>query len=622
MIKTLFITFLFLVPALTLRAQEPTPDSVSDTLNPEGTDEQLAAWYMQNRDYEKAAYYYEKLFEKKPIDYYYSNLLNALLESEEGNKAEKLVRRQMKRNPLAYTYQVDMGYVYSKTGNQSKAEKEWDEAIDRLQPSTQQVNELATAFLTRDLQNRALETYRKGRKLLKNQYPFSFEIAGVLAKQNDKVGMINELLDVLLISESYTQQVQNHLSRQLMGSDDEEFRTLLHQELLRRSQKNSDKPIFYELLIWYFMQERDFGTALIHAKALDKRQKENGGRVYSLSRMAVESKNYEAAIKGYEYLIEKGENSSFYLNARIELLQALYRKITEIGRYTSEDLTNLRDQFQTTLSELGKKPNTAPLILELAHLYGFYLDDTETAVDLLDEIIAMPGVKESVVAETKMKLADILLIMGDIWEASLLYSQVDKAFKHDPIGDEAKFRNAKLSYYTGDFKWAQAQLDVLKGSTSKLIANDALQLSLLITDNSTVDTNTTPLMMFARAELLSYRNQDEAALTTLDSINQYFPGHELGDDILFRKAKIMEKKQEFKKAAEFYENVMNGYSYDILGDDAMFRLSEMYEHIFNEPEKAKDLYQRILTDHPGSLYVIEARKRFRNLRGDILDPKL
>ena len=205
---------------------------------------------------------------------------------------------------------------------------------------------------------------------------------------------------------------------------------------------------------------------------------------------------------------------------------------------------------------------------------------------------------------------------GDIWEASLRYSQVEKAFKHDEIGQEAKFRNAKIAYYTGDFKWAQAQLDVLKGATSKLIANDAMDLSLLISDALAIDTNVVPLMIFAHADLLAFQNKDDLAMITLDSINTLFPNHALADDILYKKAQIELKHNKYNEAAAFYEAIVKNYGDDILGDDALFKLADLNENQFKNLDKAKELYQQLLIKYPGSLYVIETRKRFRKLRGD------
>jgi TolA-binding protein len=208
---------------------------------------------------------------------------------------------------------------------------------------------------------------------------------------------------------------------------------------------------------------------------------------------------------------------------------------------------------------------------------------------------------------------------GDIWEASLRYSQVEKSFKYDAIGQEAKFRVARISYYTGDFKWAQAQLDVLKGATSKLIANDALELSLTISDALAIDTNTAPLLIYARADLLAFQNKDDLAKTTLDSINKLYPNHALADDILFKKAQLEMKHGRLNEAAALYDTIINTYSEDILADDALFKLADLNEYHFKNKDKAKELYQQLLEKYPASLYVVEARKRFRRLRGDLIN---
>ena len=324
-------------------------------------------------------------------------------------------------------------------------------------------------------------------------------------------------------------------------------------------------------------------------------------------------------MKAYQYVIAKGPDTYYYTNARMELLNVSYKKIVLKGNYTSLDLTELEKNYTSTITELGKSSGTAPLLKGLAHLQAFYLNKPTEAMALLEETIALPQLSPTTQAECKLELGDILLMTGDVWEASLRYSQVEKAFKYDVIGQEAKFRVAKISYYTGDFKWAQAQLDVLKGATSKLIANDAMELSLTISDALAIDTNEAPLMIFARGDLLAFQNKDDLAIQTLDSIGVLYKNHSLLDDVLYKKADIEIKHGKYTEAAAFYETIIKDYGTDILGDDALFKLADLTENQFKNIEKAKELYQQILDKYPGSLYVVEARKRFRRLRGDAIN---
>ncbi len=582
------------------------------------TDEQLALQFYQNKEFDKALDYYEKLYNKKSPEVYYLPYLNCLLETKDYKKAEKIAKKQVKQHPESPNYIVDLGTVYAKAEDAEKAQSTWESAIKAIKYD-EQVFTVANAFMAIRQYDLAIATYLKGRKISQNRYPFSFELAEVYKTKADLIAMINEYLDVLEIQDSYIQSVQNALQTSFGADADQKQNDLLKSELLKRISRNPDKTILSELLIWMQIQQKDWEGAFVQAKALDKRKKEEGNRVMGLAQLFAQNEAYDVAIKAYNFVIAKGPDVYYYTNARIELLNVYYQKVVSKGNYTALDLTELEKNYNITISELGKSSSTVPLLKNLAHLQAFYLNKTEEAKALLEEAINIPQLSLSVQAECKLELADVLLMTGDIWEASLRYSQVEKAFKYDAIGQEAKFRVARISYYTGDFGWAQTQLDVLKGATAKLIANDALQLSLTISDALAIDTNEAPLELFALADLFMFRNIDDNALLLFDSLNKTFPNHALADDIVYKKAQIALKHMEFDKAAGYYEEILKNYGEDILGDDAMFKLADLNENQFKNLEKAKELYQQLLEKYPDSLYVVEARKRFRKLRGDSIN---
>lgn len=582
-------------------------------------DEQLAAQYYQSGEFDKAADLYEKLYSKNPTAHFYTFYLNSLIELKEFSTAEKFIRKQIKRNPFMLSYFVDLGHVLTLAGNSDKAKKEFENAIDKLEPDHDQITGLSNAFIQKKEYDHAIKTLLQGRKLLKGNYGYNFELAEVYQLKNDFTSAVSELLSTLETSEAYLQSVQNALYR-AMGEDTKNKKgDILKSQLLKYIQSNSDKFVYSELLIWVYTQEKDFEAAYVQTKALDKRMKEDGTRLMSLASTAESNGDLDVAKRCYEYVIQKGPEYGNYSAAKTELLNLLYTKVTSQGKYTHADLNDLNTQFTVTLNELGKGVATNSLQKKYAHFLGFYMDEKEKAIKMLEELIANPQNGMKFQNECKIELGDILLLSGDMWESSLLYSQVEKAYKDDVLGQEAKLRNARLSYYRGDFQWAQAQLDVLKAATSKLIANDALELSLLITDNTGLDSITAPLMFFARADLLSYQNKDSLALITLDSIQNMFPAHVIADDVLYKKYKITMKQQKFDQAGEFLKQILEKYSYDVLADDALFNLGLLNENYLNNKEKAKELYQELLTKHPGSLYTVEARKRFRALRGDAVN---
>jgi outer membrane protein assembly factor BamD (BamD/ComL family) len=351
-------------------------------------------------------------------------------------------------------------------------------------------------------------------------------------------------------------------------------------------------------------------------KALDKRRNENGYRVLNIARMAQTEGAYDDAVKGFEYVANKDPRSNLYFQAKTELLFCRKEKIAKTINYTQEDLLALKRDYELFISDNGKNSSTANSMKELADLEGFYLHDIKSAIQHCDEVVNMSGIAQSLKNQSKLSLGDFYLIDGDVWESTLLYSQVDKEEKDAPLGEEARFKNAKLSYYKGDFDWAQEQLKVLKGSTSELISNDAINLSVFIIDNLGMDTTTEAMERFAKSDLLLFQNKDDEASKLLDTITYLFPGHALYDDIEFAKAQIYVRKREFEKAVPLLEDLLKNYGKDLKGDDATFLLADINERELHNLERAKELFKTIITDYNNSLLVIEARKRFRVLRGD------
>ncbi|MBU0487576.1 MAG: tetratricopeptide repeat protein [Bacteroidetes bacterium] len=587
-----------------------------DSIFLQGSDEQLAAYYFQNKEYDKAVYLYEKLYNKKPETSNYSPYLSCLIILEDFSKAEKLVKKHIKRNPGVPIFQVDLGFVYKKSGDTKKAQQQFEASIASLKSSPYIVNDLAAAFETRNETAYALETYQQARKMMNLSTAFWRQVSNLYIKASNYQAAITEMLDAIDKDYEYYEEVKDGLwtiiEGETSGSREEMFRV----ELLKRIQKRPDKVIYADLFVWFLIQKSDYAGALTQVKALDKRLKEDGQRVYELAGIAVRNQSYDIAVQAYKYLIAKGPESFYYVSSKTELARTLFTKITSTPGYTKTDLNDLSDTYRSTLEELGINGATIYLVKDYSHLLAFYLDSAERAIELLDQVIAIPNSKPEARAECKLELGDVFLMTGDKWEAILLYKQVEKEFKTNPIGHEAKFRGARFYFYTGDFYLAKDQLDVLKAATSKLIANDALRLSLIITDNLDPDSGTVALEMYARADLLVFRNKFDDALATLDSIAQVFLTHPIADVVLFKKAEIKLKTGKYTEAAKFFEEVSNTYEWDILGHEALFRLAEMQENIFKDTAKAMEYYREYMERYPGGIYTGEARKRFRALRGD------
>ena len=583
-------------------------------------DEQLAEQFFQNKEYVKASTYYEKLYSESPTTYY-TPYFKCLLATNDLKKAEKITKRQIKASPGDVFYYVDLAQVYKADSNYVKANEQYAKAIKELSPDITQTLDLGKALLAVKEIDYAIEAYKKGRKYNIHVYPFFYELADAYKAKGDIRAMIKEYLDAIGYKETELQNAEMQLQSSL-GYDDEKGgfnNPVLRQELQKRIQQYPDKIVFYDFFISILIQQKDFETAFIHSKALDKRLKEEGYRVMNLGKLCVLNEDFETAQKCFDYVISLGKDNFSYTQACIESANTQYDKITKQKNYTQADLTDVEQKLKNTIAQFGYNQLSVSMVHKLAVLQGFYLNKVPEAIAMLNEVINTPGINKASEAELKLDLGDLLLINGDVWDASLLYSQVEKAYKYEPIGQEAKFRNAKIALYTGDFKWAKAQLDVLKGATSKLIANDAMDLSLVISDAIGIDTNVVPLQMFASADLLLLQHKTTEGLQRMDSINILFDNHSLADDIYYKKAQVFTQLSKYKEAIEAYQRVVDAYGEDIYGDDALFKMAEIYQYNLKDIEKAKALYQDLINKYPASVYTVEARKRFRKLRGDVVN---
>jgi len=590
-----------------------------NSFSQKNNDDKLALQYLDNKEYEKANVYLDKLYDKNPeqwFSYYYAGLVGM----KDYKQAEKICRKQLKRNPQNVNVYISIAKLYKMQGDPKKENENYQKALKEVVPVQSFIQNLAFAFMEEGQLDLAIETYLKGRKATP-EYPYFYEIAEVYKKKNDLKAMINEYLDAIEFKESELYTAQNYLQNALGYSDDDGgFKNpTLKQELQKRIQQHPDKIVFSEFLIFIQKQQKDFDGAFVQSKALDKRLKEDGKRVYDLAKICLSNERYDVAQKCYQYVIDKGVQFSYYDVATIDLINCDYQYVTQKANPGIEELQTLEAKFLKANEKYKDSHLSNFLLANLANLQTYYLNKPDAAIALIEELVNKPGVNAQTKAEFKIQLGDIYLIKNQIWDASLLYSQVEKDFKFEPIGQEAKFRNAKLSYYAGDFAWAKTQASVLKGSTTKLIANDALDLFLVITDAIGIDTNAAPLEKFAQADLLILHHKSGEAIDKLDSINKVFPTHTLGDDINYKKAEIYTKLAKYADAEKMYKDILDFYPTELYGDDAQFKLAQLYEKKFNDVEKAKQAYQDVLTKYPGSIYVVEARKRYRVLRGDVLD---
>lgn len=574
----------------------------------------LASQYYRTGEYEKAADIYFDLYKKNRSSTYFSYYITCLMSLEEYDKVEEVLKKEIKKNPSPDLH-VSLGEMYERTSQNEKAEKQYRKAIDALKNKSASVSKLANAFIRASKYDLAIETYKKGSEIVNSKNKYAYNLADLYFRKGDKPNMIENYILAAEENPQMLRSIKSLFSRKLKGKKELD---LLTEVLYTRIQQKPETPVLPELLEWVHLQNREYTKALRQAIALDLRMKENGKRIFNVGKMATNDNRFVEAIKAYEYIIDQKKTSPYFLRAQDELMKTKRKKITENFDYTEQDIRSLESEYIKFLNTYGKNASSARILANLAELEALYLDDLPKAITLLQELINISGVRKNLLNQSKLTLGDYYLMQGERWEATLLYSQVDKALKEAYLGELARFKNAKLSYFSGDFTWAQSQFDVLKASTSRLISNDAIDLSVFITDNLGLDSISTPMEMFAKAELLAFQNKYDEAFKMLADINSKYPDHGLADDIYYTTANIYMKLKDWKSAELFYQKVVDNFSEDIRADNAMFALAELYGNQLLDLEKSKKLYERIFLDYSDSTFAVEARKRFRKLRGDSL----
>jgi tetratricopeptide (TPR) repeat protein len=574
-------------------------------------DLQLARQYTTNGELQKALDIYQKLY-RQDNDAYYSYYINGLLSLKKFDDAENITKKMLRKHPGDYQFSIALGRIYTQKGETDKANAVYDDLIKNLSPDAGEIANLATQFYQAENVDYAIKIFLQGRKLLKNDNLYSFELINLYRYKRDKPALTEEYLNFLPSNPTFITQAENTLSSLFEGEDDY---NMLKAALFKHIQKDPQQTIYVDMLTWQFLQQKEFDQALNQALALSRRQDDDGNSIFDLCQTLISNEAYETAIRGYEYIISKGKEKQLYIPAKIELINTKNLLVTA-GKYTQADLLSLEKDYIELINEFGKTSSTVFAMQRLAKLQAFKLHKLDDAQKLLEEAINIPNIKPNLLNSCKLDLGDVYLMNKQPWEATLLYGQVETGYPNTTIGQDAKFRNAKLAYYTGDFKWAKGQLDVLKAATSQLIANDALNLSLLITDNLVADTSGSALKMYARADLQIFAEQPEKAVTILDSIDVKYPNNSLSDDILMAKARILIQQKSYTDAIIPLKKIVDEHPFNLWADDAVFMLGDIYENHLANKEQAKIFYQKIITDYPGSLWINEARKRFRLLRGD------
>jgi tetratricopeptide (TPR) repeat protein len=582
---------------------------------------QLAFEYYNQREFDKAAPLFLRIYEENKVSTYLHYYLNCLIENRDYETAVATVKKAIRQNKDNNLY-VQLGYIYDVSGDTRKADEAYQVPIKELPRSAAGIINLGNTFSSFGKYSYATMVYELGRKVLGNPNEFRGEMAMVYYAQRRFPEMLDEYYNLLLSDPNNLPVVQANIRSALNNDIDQNLLQLTRDKTYAFIQQWPGIPTFYEMLVWVLSEEKRFAEAVDEAIAMDRRNQAAPDKVLQVARTSFDAGNPDAAITAYKYLIARGPNGpnrlAVYNFARIEYLMTLSDKLKNTPGTTDAEWTGLVGEMRAALTDLGKEPVADPVHIELAHVLAFELEDYDAALKVIEDALALPGKVPLFRTDCLLEKADILLSSGDPWEASLVYSMVDMENPDNPEGSAARYRKAQLSWFTGNYKWALAQLDIIKGSTSKPNANDALELSILIRENvSETDSTQSVLLKLANADYLIFRHKDDDALLVLDSIINGSPDDPAADDCLFKKAKILLARNELNAAMEIFNKIIDQYRYEYWGHKALFELACIYQDKLNDPAKATSLFEEFIRDFPSSFYYLDARDRLKILKSRV-----
>lgn len=577
----------------------------------------LANEYFQQGELDKARAIYQELDDdKRIIPLIHANYLQLLISENEYKAAEKYLKNVLKLYGSNLQYQVDLVHYYAVTDQQNDKDKAVNALKKNYQDNQYQLSIIAQNLVSHQLYDDAISFYESARTVNGRPSAFALDLAAIYRIKGDKRSMTEEYIRYAEANPANITYVKN-LFQNLLS--EEEDQNNLEKTLIEKIQRNPNEVLYADLLIWLELQRKNFYAAFIQARSIDKRAGSPGDESMQIANIAYDNQAWDDAIDIYTYIIEEYGKSGNYAAAKRYLIRSQESKIKNEFPVDKEAIRILANDYATLFDEIGPNPTTLDALRNKALLHAFQLDELDSAVSILNFIVNNRRSPRNLVSESKLDLGDIYLLLGKPWESTLLYSQVEKSDKESPIGYNAKLRNARLNYFTGNFSLAKDHLDILKLATTREISNDAIALSLLISDNTAFDTTDMVMIAFANAELLIFQNKTEEAAQKLQNILDQNPGHSITDEIFWLQAKMQLEAGNYTGSIALLDKIIKNYNYDILSDDAFYRKAVILQDYIHDETRSLEILTAFLKNHPGSIYAAEARIRIRKLRGDLLN---
>jgi len=569
----------------------------------------IADSYYKLGKFDNAILAYESILQKNPTNTHaITGLAKSYRQTEAYVKAENLLKSAYAKQPNQLNFLLELGVTYNQSKRETLASQTFDRILVELDKVPNIAGYIGRLFKNYNLISYTIKSYEKAMNFNPN-LNYKLEIGQLYGEIGELQGMFSNYLDYMLATPVYINSIKRLIDEFITDDSENEANEIFRKTLLKKNQTTPD-ILYNEMLSWLFVQQKQYRRAFAQERAIYRQTEDGIPQILDLASIATENKDYETAEEAYNFVLENAAIISFKIKANQELLNV--KKINA----NSKQNDAINKKYLALFEEFKVDPQSLPLYLDYAHFLGFKQNRKKEAIGFLKPLAKK---KFSAIDVTKIYIlmGDILVLDSKFNQALIYYTKAQKKVKNHYLAQEASFKIAKTSYYKGDFDWANTQLNVLKESTTQLIANDAMNLSLRIYDNTKdeSDEGDEALKLFAKAELLEFQEHNDEAITIYTTIITNYQGLSVEDDAYYKQALLFIKKDQLQKAIANFKKLVQFFPLSLLVDDTYFKLGRLYEHLENI-EEAKKAYEKIIFNHADSIHFVEARKAYRRLRGD------
>lgn len=580
---------------------------------------QLADTYLRSGQYDRAIPILQDLYAEDPDSHVFLvKLKQAYENTKQYDEAIALLDNRLAVEGPTAVHLAEKGRFYYLDNQEDLALVAWDEAVEADPTRTGTYLVVYNAMVQSRLYEDAISLLETGRETIGQESLFRKELGRLFNLTSQPERAMEEYLGMLETDGRQLGLVKSRLAQfsarpQLILRSIEVTEEAVQEHPLNRP--------YRELLGWLYLEAEMYPEALDANRAIDRMESEEGRVLFSFAARALSAEEYQVSLDAYDEILTRYPDAVVApeaLRGKGESFEAWARASSSPGSRDRNSLKYFRNATEAYSEYLNKYPgsgNFPYVLLKLAGIEADVFDEPDSARVKLNTIIQrFPD--HPAAADASFQVGRMHLLAGELNEAFLTFSRLEENLRIGELAEDARFELALIHFYRGDFVSAQNLVEALKENTSTDVANDAIELKLLLLENMGPDSLNSPLSLFADASRLQRQRKSLEALSAVNNLLDTYANHAIADDARFLRADLLYSLGRIDDAVQAFEEIPLIHPESFLVDRSLFQAAEIYETEVGDLDKAVELYSRIVNEHPGSLMVSEARTRIRLLRGD------